>query len=107
MNEARSELGARFDYLVGSTRDWTLTLRTRAAWAHEFDRTSSATALFQTLPVAPFTVFGAVPARDTALTSVGAELKLGHGVSLIGKFDGQFGGNTSVYSGTGTLRANW
>ncbi|NVO17887.1 MAG: hypothetical protein HXX10_28020 [Rhodoplanes sp.] len=45
-----------------------------------------------------FTVVGAASARDSALVSASAELKVGRGFALRGTFDGQLGGATQVYS---------
>jgi outer membrane autotransporter protein len=106
-NETRSEFGLRSDYVLRAAADWSLTLRTRAAWAHEFDGLPSATAQFQGLPAATFTVFGAAPARDAALATLGAELKVGRNISVLGKFDGTFASNASIYSGSGTVRYTW
>ena len=106
-NEARSELGLRSDYLLREARDWSLTLRTRLAWAHEFDGLPSATAQFQGLPTAAFTVFGAPLARDAALATLGAEVKIGQNISVLGKFDGTFANNANVYGGSGTVRVAW
>jgi uncharacterized protein with beta-barrel porin domain len=64
-------------------------------------------AAFETLPGASFTVNGAVPAKDSALATAGAELRLLGGVSLIGKFDGEFAGHANTYAGTGVLRYVW
>jgi len=41
------------------------------------------------------------------LNSAGAELRLPHGVSLLGKFDGEFASHAQTYAGTGTLRVSW
>ena len=64
-------------------------------------------AVFQTLPGASFVVSGATPAKNSALASAGTELRLANGVSLIGKFDGEFAGRSSTYAGTGTVRYAW
>jgi uncharacterized protein with beta-barrel porin domain len=64
-------------------------------------------AAFQTLPGASFIVNGAVPANDSALVSTGAELRLANGVSVLGKFDGEFASHSSTYAGTGTVRYAW
>ncbi|MEA2929040.1 MAG: hypothetical protein QOG38_1468, partial [Hyphomicrobiales bacterium] len=104
--DTRSELGARFDYrtpMYGAL----LTLRTRAAWGHEFSTERSIDAAFQALPGFGFTVIGAAQAADVALLSAGAELKFRNGVSLSAKFDGEFSGRTQIYAGTGALRVNW
>jgi uncharacterized protein with beta-barrel porin domain len=52
-------------------------------------------------------VNGATPAKNSALTSAGAELRLVNGVTLLGKFDGEFASRSSTYSGTGTVRYTW
>jgi uncharacterized protein with beta-barrel porin domain len=63
--------------------------------------------LFQALPGASFIVNGATPAKNSALTSAGAELRLANGVVLLGKFDGEFASHSSTYAGTGTVRYTW
>ena len=37
----------------------------------------------------------------------GAELRLANGISLFGKFDGEFANNSQTYAGTATLRYTW
>jgi hypothetical protein len=37
----------------------------------------------------------------------GSALRLANGVSLIGKFDGEFATHSSTYAGTGTVRYTW
>jgi uncharacterized protein with beta-barrel porin domain len=49
----------------------------------------------------------AIPAKDSALASAGAELRLANGISLIGKFDGEFAAHSSTYGGTGAIRYTW
>jgi hypothetical protein len=56
---------------------------------------------------ASFIVDGAIPAKNSALTSAGAELRLANGVTLLAKFDGEFASHSSTYAGTGTLRYRW
>ena len=63
--------------------------------------------LFQSLQGASFVVNGATPPHDSALTSVGAELRFANHISLLCKFDGEFGSNSSTYAGTGTIRYTW
>jgi uncharacterized protein with beta-barrel porin domain len=63
--------------------------------------------VFQTLPGASFVVNGAVPAKDSALASAGAEYRLANGVTLLAKFDGKFAAHSSTYAGTGTVRYTW
>jgi uncharacterized protein with beta-barrel porin domain len=54
-----------------------------------------------------FLVFGAAPAKDSALASAGAELRVTPNVSVAAKFDGQFAGGTQTYAGSGTVRLQW
>jgi uncharacterized protein with beta-barrel porin domain len=64
-------------------------------------------AVFQTLPDSNFIVSGATPAKNSALTSAGAELRLANGVTVLAKFDGEFAAHSSTYAGTGTVRYTW
>jgi outer membrane autotransporter protein len=107
--DTRSELGARFDYVVPFTvyQNAVLILRGKLAWAHDWITDPSLAAVFQALPGASFIVNGATPAKNAALVSAGAELKLANGVALIGKFDGEFASHSQTYAGTGTLRVTW
>jgi outer membrane autotransporter protein len=105
--DTRSELGARFDRLVALYPSAALSLRGRLAWAHDWVSDPTLAAAFQTLPGASFVVNGAIPAKDSALVSTGAELRLASGVTLLGKFDGEFAGRPRTYAGTGTIRVNW
>jgi outer membrane autotransporter protein len=105
--DTRSELGARFDRLLAINPNAVLTLRARLAWAHDWVSDPTLAAVFQTLLGASFIVNGATPAKDSALASAGTELRLANGVSLLGKFDGQFARGSSSYGGTGTIRYAW
>jgi outer membrane autotransporter protein len=105
--DTRSELGARFDRLLLLNPNAALTMRARVAWAHDWISDPTLAAVFQTLPGASFIVNGATPAKNSALTSAGAELRLANGVTLIGKLDGEFASRSSTYAGTGTVRYTW
>jgi outer membrane autotransporter protein len=105
--DTRSELGARFDRILAFNPGAVLTLRGRLAWAHDWVSDPTLGAVFQTLPGASFIVNGATPAKNSALASAGTELRLANGVSLLGKFDGEFAGHSSTYAGTGTVRYAW
>ena len=102
----RTELGLRSDksYVVG---DALLTLRGRAAWAHDFNTERAASATFQSLPGASFVVNGATPAHDAALTTASAEIKLVSGISLAATFEGEFSEVTRSYAGKGVARYHW
>ncbi|WP_137044164.1 autotransporter outer membrane beta-barrel domain-containing protein [Pseudolabrys sp. FHR47] len=102
----RGELGARFDkaILLGGTP---LMLKAKAAWAHDWNNDPVATATFQQLPGATFTMNGAAPAADSALLSFGADAALGGGWRAGASFDGEFSRTTASYSGKGSLRYAW
>lgn len=87
--------------------DAVLTLRGRLAWAHDWVSDPALLAVFQTLPGASFIVSGAAPAKDIALASVGADLHFANGWTLAAKFDGEFGGKSQTYAGTGAIRYSW
>jgi autotransporter-associated beta strand protein len=102
----RSELGLRSDksFAVG---DAILTVRGRAAWAHDFNADRVASATFQTLPGASFVVNGAAQAHDAALTTAAAEMKFVSGLSLAATFEGEFSEVTRSYAGKGVMRYTW
>ena len=105
--DTRSELGARFDRLLALNPNAVLALRARLAWAHDWVSDPTLAAVFQALPGASFIVNGAAPAKNSALVSGGTELRLANGVSLLGKFDGEFASRSSTYAGTGMVRYAW
>jgi uncharacterized protein with beta-barrel porin domain len=92
----------RLDHLT-SFDDMPLTLRGRVAWAHDWVSDPAMSAVFLALPGANFTVFGAVPAKNSA----GAELRVTPALSVAAKFDGQLAGGTQTYAGSGTVRLRW
>ena len=105
--DTRSELGARFDSLTLLGNALPLVLRGRLAWAHDWVSNPSLDAAFESLPGASFVVNGAAPPKNSALTSAGAELHVTPALSLLGKFDGEFGGGSQIYGGTGGVRYVW
>jgi len=105
--DTRSELGARFDRVLAVYSNAVLALRGRVAWAHDRVSDPMLTPAFQALPGASFIVNGATPAKNSALTSAGTELRLANGVTLLAKFDGEFSSHSSTYAGTGTIRYRW
>jgi uncharacterized protein YhjY with autotransporter beta-barrel domain len=106
VTDVRSELGLRTDKswaMLGAI----LTLRSRFAWAHDFDPDRSIAATFQTLPGASFTVNGAAQAHDSALTTASVEMKWVNGWSAAATFEGEFSNVTSSYAGKGVVRYAW
>ncbi len=102
----RSELGFRLDRTMALS-DALLTLRGRAAWAHNFDRERALAATFQALPGTGFLVNGAAMAADTALISAGAEVAWRNGLALAASFEGEFSGNVESYTGKGSVKYAW
>jgi uncharacterized protein with beta-barrel porin domain len=102
----RTELGLRSDKSF-AMQDAVLTLRGRAAWAHDYNPDRAVTATFQALPGASFVVNGARPDPDAALVSAGAEMKWLNGFSLAATFEGEFSNVTRSYAGKGVVRYAW
>ena len=84
-----------------------LTLRGRAAWAHDYDLDRTIAATFQTLPGASFVVNGAAQAPSSALVTGSAEMKWLNGFSLAATFEGEFSDVTRSYAGKGVVRYSW
>jgi uncharacterized protein with beta-barrel porin domain len=106
VTDTRSELGVRTDKSFALTNE-ILTLRARLAWSHDYDPDRSIGATFQALPGASFVVNGAAQARDSALTTLSAELKWMNGWSATTTFEGEFSNVTSSYAGKGVVRYAW
>jgi uncharacterized protein with beta-barrel porin domain len=102
----RTELGLRTDKSF-AMQDAMLTLRGRAAWAHDYNPDRAVTALFQSLPGATFVVNGARGNPDAALVSAGAEMKWVNGFSLAATFEGEFSSNATSYAGKGVAKYTW
>ena len=103
---SRSELGIRTDRSFAMPNA-ILTLRGRAAWAHDFNTDRSITPVFQTLPGTAFVVNGAAQARDAALTTASAEMKWLNSWSAAVTFEGEFSHVTRSYAGKGVARYTW
>jgi uncharacterized protein with beta-barrel porin domain len=104
--DTRTELGLRSDKSF-AMQDAVLTLRGRAAWAHDYNPDRAVTGIFQALPGAAFVVNGARPNADSALVSAGAEMKWLNGFSLAATFEGEFSGNATSYAGKGVAKYTW
>ncbi|WP_083742100.1 autotransporter outer membrane beta-barrel domain-containing protein [Bradyrhizobium mercantei] len=106
VTDPRSELGLRTDksFLM---QDGVLTLRTRFAWAHDYNPNRLAAPTFQALPGASFVVNGAAQASDSALTTASLEMKWRNGWSAAATFEGEFSDVTASYAGKGVVRYAW
>ncbi len=106
VTDPRSELGLRSDRSF-ALPDAILTLRGRAAWAHDYDPSRAIGATFQTLPGASFVVNGAAQASNSALVTASAEMKWMNGWSTAATFEGEFSDVTESYAGKGIVRYGW
>jgi uncharacterized protein with beta-barrel porin domain len=106
VTDTRSELGIRTDKSF-ALPNGILTLRSRFAWAHDFDPDRSIAATFQALPGASFVVNGAALAPNSALTTLSAEMKWMNGWSAAATFEGEFSDVTRSYAGKGVVRYQW
>ncbi|MBV8473169.1 MAG: autotransporter outer membrane beta-barrel domain-containing protein, partial [Hyphomicrobiales bacterium] len=102
----RTELGAWFDADLPSSLA-ALKFYSRAAWAHDFNNESTASAFFQQLPGSSFLINTAKPAPNSALVTAGFEYRLADGWSVLAKFDGDFAATTASYAGSAVLRKVW
>jgi uncharacterized protein with beta-barrel porin domain len=106
VTDTRSELGLCTDKSFGMP-DGVLTLRGRAAWAHDFNPDRSIGATFQTLPGASLVVNGAARASDSALTTAAVEMKWLNDWSTAATFEGEFSEVIRSYAGKGVVRYAW
>jgi uncharacterized protein with beta-barrel porin domain len=106
VTDPRSEIGFRTDKSF-AVADGVLTLRSRFAWAHDYDPNRSIGATFQSLPGASFVVNGAAQASESALTTASVEMKWRNNWSIAATFEGEFSSVTSSYAGKGVVRYAW
>ncbi|WP_245284078.1 autotransporter outer membrane beta-barrel domain-containing protein [Bradyrhizobium sp. Cp5.3] len=106
VTDARSELGFRTDKSFAMSNG-VLTLRSRLAWAHDFDPSRAIATTFQALPGASFVVNGAAQASESALTTASAEMKWSNSWSAAATFEGEFSNVTQSYAGKGVVRYTW
>jgi len=86
----RGILGATPAHRVAPAAIPPLTLSARLAWAHDFaDTGRSASAAFEGLPGATFTVEGARVPRDSVLVGLGLGARI-NGLDLFARYDGGF-----------------
>jgi outer membrane autotransporter protein len=84
-----------------------VTLFGRAAYAHDWFTNLAFTPTFQALPGASFVVNGVTPPPDLGLVTAGAEWHMARNLSLMARFDGEFGNGDQTYTGTARLRLTW
>ncbi|WP_244659399.1 autotransporter outer membrane beta-barrel domain-containing protein [Bradyrhizobium guangdongense] len=106
VTSTRTELGLRADKSFAAAGG-VVTLRGRAAWAHDFNPDRMVGAVFQTLPGSAFVVNGAALARDSALTTASVQMNWMNGWSAAATFEGEFSNVTRSYAGKGVVRYTW
>jgi len=106
VTNTRTELGLRADRSFAAAGG-VVTLRGRAAWAHDFNPDRTVGAVFQTLPGSAFVVNGAALARDSALTTASVQMNWMNGWSVAATFEGEFSNVTRSYAGKGVVRYTW
>ncbi len=99
----QTELGFRFGHVI-PLDDMTLVLRSKIAWSHSEASGEGLDAGFQSIPGSAFEVNGAELGGDALLLSVGAEVELGSGASVLGLFDTRLSEDSTGYSGSAKLR---
>jgi len=105
---ARTELGSWVDKTFDLNRGDELTLFGRAAWAHDWYSDPTLTAAFgSSLPGSSFSVYVATPVKDSALLTVGTQLYVRNGWSMMAKLDSELSQGSQTYIGTGRLRYSW
>ena len=102
----RSELGVSFDKSL-ALADGNFNMRTRVAWARNFNNDRDISANIIAMPGAGFVVNGAAQPRDVGRASVSAEMSWRNGLSLGATFVAEFSGSSSNYSGKGMLNYRW
>ena len=106
-NVIRTELGAWIDRSFRVDENAILSLRGRAAWAHDAWSDLNYTPSFLALPGSGWTETGAPPPRDLLLASAVAEVSFSNGISLATKFDAELSSHSQTYIGTARVRYTW
>jgi uncharacterized protein with beta-barrel porin domain len=106
VTNTRTELGLRADRSFAAAGG-VVTLRGRAAWAHDFNPDRTVGAVFQALPGSAFVVNGAALARDSALTTASVQMSWMNGWSASATFEGEFSNVTRSYAGKAVVRYTW
>ncbi len=103
----RSELGAWFVRNIPLADGVLLALRSRLAWAYDFNTSRRFTASLQGLPSTFFTIEGAASTPNLALGTAVVELRFRNHLSVGGRFETEFAKNLWSYSGKGIIRFEW
>jgi len=101
------ELGSRYVRFFSLDDGGSISLDTLAGWEYELDDNPYVLAAFQTAPDAQFPVYGARPAKNTALLGAGLRWQTVMGISLGARGDARLGAGTTIASATADLTYQW
>ena len=96
----RSEIGAEFEANIGSLLGSKAGLTARLSWAHEYEKTGTASAWFQSLPGSNFSVSGTPLPSDVGIVRVTTNVALDEAWSMRLQADAEFGNNYGAVAGT-------
>jgi outer membrane autotransporter protein len=107
-NSRRTTIGADLGSSIGIGNDKKVDFAVRLGWQHEFaDTGRPITAAFAGAPGNSFTVFGATPARDSAVVGLQATTTIAAATQVYLRYDGAVGGGTDNHALMAGLRMSW
>jgi len=107
-NSLRTTVGADLASSIGLGNEKKLDLAVRLGWQHEFaDTGRPITAAFAGAPANSFTVFGATPARDSAVVGFQATTTIAEATQVYLRYDGGVGGGTDNHALNVGVRFSW
>jgi fibronectin-binding autotransporter adhesin len=107
-NSLRTTIGADLASSIGLGNERKLDFAVRLGWQHELaDTGRPITAAFAGAPGNSFTVFGATPARDSAVVGFQATTNIAAATQIYLRYDGGVGGGTDNHALMAGLRMSW
>ena len=107
-NSQRTTIGADLGSSIGLGSERKLDIAVRLGWQHEFaDTGRPITASFAGAPGNSFTVFGATPARDSAVVGLLASTTIAAATQVYLRYDGGVGGGTDNHALNLGVRFSW
>jgi outer membrane autotransporter protein len=107
-NSQRTTIGADLGSSIGLGNERKLDFAVRLGWQHEFaDTGRPITAAFAGAPGNSFTVFGATPARDSAVVGLQVSTNIAEATQVYLRYDGGVGGGTDNHALNVGLRMSW
>jgi len=107
MTTTRFELGTGFGTDVRMASNSIVNMWGRVAWAHDLIPDQKTNVAFSGLAGSGFTIYGAQPATDSALVSLGAMIKGRNGLDFMARVDSDISGPSKSYIGTVGLNFTW